>query len=118
MARKNFSKSVMVACIKRATKDNVIYCEKCGVQVKKFQIDHINPDGLTGEPVLENAMLLCIECHSEKTKVDVARIAKAKRVEAKHLGVDTPKQKIQSRGFAKKPKKEKLPLPPRRGIFE
>jgi hypothetical protein len=63
-------------------------------------------------------MLLCIECHSEKTKDDVARIAKAKRVEAKFLGADTPKQKIQSRGFAKRPKKEKLPMPPRRGIFE
>lgn len=118
MARKNFPKSVMVACIKRATKDNVVYCEQCGLPAKKFQIDHINPDGLTGEPVLSNARLLCIECHSVKTKDDVARIAKAKRTEARHLGAVAPKQKIQSRGFAKRPKKEKLPLPPRRGIFE
>jgi 5-methylcytosine-specific restriction protein A len=118
MARRNFPKSVMVACIKRATKDNVIYCEKCGVQAKKFQIDHVNPDALTGEPVLSNSMLLCIECHSEKTKDDVARIAKAKRVEARHLGAIPPKQKIQSRGFAKRPKKEKLELPPRRNMFE
>ena len=118
MTRRNFPKSVMVACIKRATKDNVIYCEGCGVQAKKFQIDHIRADGLLGEPTLENARLLCIECHGEKTKDDVARISKAKRVEARHLGAIPPKQKIQSRGFAKRPKKEKLELPPRRNMFE
>jgi hypothetical protein len=48
----------------------------------------------------------------------VARIAKAKRVEAKHLGAAPSKQKIQSRGFAKKEKKPKLELPPRKPMFE
>jgi 5-methylcytosine-specific restriction endonuclease McrA len=118
MARKNFPKSVMVLVIKRATRDNVIYCEECGLPCKKFDIDHRIPDAMGGEPVLSNAQLKCKECHARKTKDDVAKIAKAKRVESAHLGVPTSKQKIQSRGFAKKPKKEKLEMPPRRNMFE
>jgi 5-methylcytosine-specific restriction endonuclease McrA len=118
MARKNFSKSVIVACIKRATKENVVYCEGCGLPCRKWQIDHIRADGLLGEPTIDNARLLCLSCHSIKTKDDVAKIAKAKRVEAKHLGAKTAKQPIKSRGFAKKEKKPKLDLPPRRPMFE
>jgi len=118
MARRNFPKKVIVARIKAATVDGKIFCEGCGVLCKKFEIDHIIPDGLTGEPTFENSRLLCPECHGEKTKKDVKSIAKAKRVEAKHLGVKTPKQKIQSRGFAQKEKPIKLSLPPRRGMYE
>lgn len=117
MARRNFSKSVMVQRIKAATKDGRVYCENCGLPCAKWQIDHIRADGLLGEPTLENSRLLCLPCHAEKTRDDVARIAKAKRVEAKHLGVKIPKQKIKSRGFPKKEKAEKIPLPPRRGMF-
>ena len=53
-----------------------------------------------------------------KTKEDVAAISKAKRVEARHLGAVKSKVKIQSRGFPKKEKKEKISLPPRRSMFE
>ena len=118
MARREFSKSIKVAVIKRATKDNVIYCESCGLPAKRFEIDHRRADALLGEPTLENAMLMCSVCHSEKTKTDVAIISKAKRQEARHLGAVTSKVKIRSRGFPKKEKKEKLPLPPRRAIFD
>lgn len=118
MARRNFSKAVMVQRIKAATVDGLIFCEGCGATCTKFQIDHIRADGLLGEPTFENSRLLCIPCHSEKTKQDVAMIAKAKRVEARHLGAHVPKQKIKSRGFPKKEKSEKIPLPPRRGMFE
>lgn len=118
MARRNFSKSVMVARIKAATVDGKIFCEECGVMCKRFQIDHVIPDGLTGEPTFENSRLLCLECHGEKTKKDVKSIAKAKRVEAKHLGVKQPKQTIKSRGFPKKEKKQQLPMPARRSLYE
>lgn len=118
MGRRNFPKSVMVARIKAATVDGKIFCESCGVLCKNFQIDHIIPDGLTGEPTFENSKLLCLECHGAKTKNDVKSIAKAKRIEAKHLGVKKPTQKIKSRGFAKKEKPVKLDLPPRRGLYE
>lgn len=119
MARRNFTKAIIVARIKASTRDNVVYCDGCGLPVKgKFEIDHIRADGLLGEPTFENSRLLCIPCHKDKTKDDVARIAKAKRVEARHLGAVRPKGKIQSRGFVKKERKEKIPLPPRRGMFE
>ncbi len=45
-------------------------------------------------------------------------ISKAKRVEARHLGAVTPKVKIQSRGFPKRERAEKISLPPRRSMFE
>ena len=118
MARRNFSKAVMVQRIKTATVNGQVFCEACGAICAKFQIDHIRADGLLGDPTFENSRLLCLPCHAEKTKLDVAMIAKAKRVEARHLGAHVPKQKIQSRGFPKREKKEKMPLPPRRGMFE
>jgi 5-methylcytosine-specific restriction protein A len=119
MPRREFAKKIRVLVIKRAMRENgVVYCEVCGEPAKKYEIDHRIPDAMGGEPVLENAVLSCKKCHGEKTKDDVARISKAKRVEARHLGAIPPKQKIQSRGFAKRPKKEKLELPPRRNMFE
>ena len=87
MSRKEFPKSVKVASIKANTRDSVVYCEGCGLPARRFHFDHRNPDGLTGQPTLDNCQLLCEPCHSDKTKQDVADIAKAKRREAKHLGV-------------------------------
>jgi 5-methylcytosine-specific restriction protein A len=43
------------------------------------------------------------EKHREKTSIDVALKAKNDRVRKKHLGITRPKQKIQSRGFEKRP---------------
>lgn len=119
MARKEFSKSVKVAAIKRATRDNEVYCEKCGVLTKgRFEIDHIKEDFYGGEPVLENAMVLCLTCHRDKTSESAKPMAKARRLEAKNVGAIRPKGKIQSRGFIKKERREKIPLPTRRSIYE
>lgn len=98
--RREFPKSVKVASIKANTRDNVVYCEGCGLPTKRFHFDHRNPDGLTGQPTLENCQLLCEPCHAEKTKQDVADIAKAKRREAAHLGV-RPAPKLKGPGFHK-----------------
>lgn len=115
MARKEFSKSVKVACVKRATVDGKLFCEGCGGLITgRFEIDHIRADGLLGEPTLENARVLCSPCHKEKTADDVARISKAKRVEARHLGI-----RKSANGFPKR-EKEKLALTkvmPRRSMF-
>ena len=118
MARRNFTKAIIVARIKAATVDGIVFCDGCGVSCKKWEIDHVRADALLGEPTFENSRLLCIPCHAEKTAKDVASIAKAKRVEARHLGAVRSKKTIQSRGFAKKEVKEKIPLPPRRMMFE
>lgn len=115
MARKEFSKSVRVQVIKRAMQPNgCVYCEKCGQQAKRYEIDHEIPDAMGGEPTAANAVLMCIECHKEKTKLDFGNIAKAKRVEARHLGIK------KATGFPKR-EKEKLALTkviPRRSIYE
>ena len=100
MSRKEFPKSVKVASIKANTRDGVTYCEACGLPAKRFHFDHKNPDGLTGQPTLENCALLCEPCHAEKTKKDVADIARAKRREAKHLGA-RPAPKLSGQGFRK-----------------
>jgi 5-methylcytosine-specific restriction protein A len=116
MKRKEFPKSVKVAALKRATRDGVIYCEECGGQAKAPEIDHINPDGLTGEPVLENAKVLCRACHKEKTASDKGKIAKAKRREAAHLGVkNTPKKKIESAPMEAAAPQKKASKPPEKG---
>lgn len=101
MTRREFPRSVKVAVIKRTTSDGVTYCEKCGAMAKKWQIDHVRPDGLLGEPVIENAMLICQPCYTVKNAADTSEIAKAKRREAKNLGADQPKGNIKSAGFAK-----------------
>jgi 5-methylcytosine-specific restriction endonuclease McrA len=87
MARREFSRSVKVESLKRAMRDSVIYCEMCGLPTKKVEFDHEIPDGLGGEPTLANCVVACPQCHKGKTQTDVARIAKARRQEAKNLGV-------------------------------
>ena len=123
MPRKEFSKAIKVQAIKRATRDGAVYCEMCGALAKTWEIDHANPDGLTGQPTLENAVIACRPCHAEKTKQDVGQIAKAKRREAKALGVrkaatlkgpafaPAPEQRKASKPLAKE-------LPPRRAMFQ
>ncbi len=102
--RCEFSKAVKRDAFARANG----LCEgaKCGARlhIGKFQYDHDIPDGLGGEPALWNCRVLCHACHDEKTrKHDVPLIAKAKRISDKYLGIKSPKQKIASRGFEKRP---------------
>ena len=61
--------------------------EGCGALAKKWQIDHIRADGLLGEPTIDNAQLLGECCYAPKNANDTETIARAKRREAKHLGV-------------------------------
>lgn len=117
MTRQNFSKAQKVEIIKRATRDSVTYCEKCKLPAKKWEIDHIIACALGGTNDLSNARLLCLPCHrEEKTPQDVANIAKAKRREARHLGVKKDGPKLKSRGFQKSSKEPRIckpALPPR-----
>lgn len=125
MPRKNFKRSIIVARYKHCGGR----CEgilesgaRCYAVVKPgaYECDHDDPDGLTGEPTFENARILCIPCHAEKTKVDVAAIAKAKRREAAHVGAFIPpKRAIASRPFPKRPRKLRIELTPpqRREVY-
>jgi hypothetical protein len=123
MPRKEFSKAIKVAAIKRATRDGVTYCEMCGAIAKRYEVDHANPDGLTGEPTLANAVIACVPCHASKTKQDVSAIAKAKRREAKALGVRKPPT-LKSAPFTPAEPQRKATrtlskdMPPRRGMYQ
>jgi 5-methylcytosine-specific restriction protein A len=86
--RREFSAKTKVAAYERSQGR----CEACALplQTGRFHYDHVIPDGLGGEPVLENCMVLCTACHGAKTAgADVPRIAKMKRQKAKHLGAKT-----------------------------
>jgi 5-methylcytosine-specific restriction enzyme A len=88
MSRREFPARVKIAAYERCSGA----CEGCGARltVGKFHYDHDTPDGLGGEPTLENCRVLCWACHAVKTRTgDVPAIAKAKRREAKFLGAKT-----------------------------
>ena len=118
--RREFPRAVKVAVIKRATRDGVTYCEGCGALARRWQIDHIRPDGLLGEPTLENAQLLGECCYVPKNADDTKTIAKAKRREAKHLGIFRKRPAIPSRGFpkAEKQRQKVTKVAVRRPIYE
>lgn len=102
--RREFPKATKVAVIKRATRDGQVFCEKCGVLAKRFQIDHVIADSHGGRPVIENAELICEDCFGVKNPQDTKIAAKIKRVEAAHLGADPAKGEIQSRVTPKAPR--------------
>lgn len=80
-------------------------CEVCGMKIiGRAEFDHIVPLAIGGESTLTNLQVTCPKCHRIKTgKVDVPRIAKTKRIAAKHNGTwpksPTP---LRSRGFRKR----------------
>ena len=125
--RREFSTGVKIEIIKRAARgrlDSVskfVRCEACEALCgNKFQIDHRDPDALQVDKsrrlTAADGWLLCIPCHKEKTKDDVADIARAKRREAAHLGARRPKQPIKGGGSLKGPERaheKRTALPPK-----
>lgn len=61
----------------------------CGIklQVGHYEYDHVVPDGLGGEPTLENCAVLCSAHHQKKTvEQDRPVMQKADNIRAKHFG--------------------------------
>lgn len=87
--RREFPAKVKVAAFERAKGK----CESCCVTIRHSgHYDHRIPDGLGGEPTLENCQLLCRTCHGIKTtETDVPTIAKSKRTRARHIGAEKRK---------------------------
>lgn len=73
-------------------------CACCGMPITPssgLEWDHRVPLELGGEDDLENLQPLCRACHKGKTAEDVGRIAKARRVRDRHVGVrPTHKRKL------------------------
>lgn len=84
--RQEFSAKTKLAAWQRSNG----HCEHCTRKLYPgdTHYDHINPDGLTGEPTLTNCAVLCRSCHRIKTvERDIPAIAKAKRRERKQAGI-------------------------------
>lgn len=107
MARREFTPMVYAEIVRRAMDGNgQLWCEGCGgfIKAKRYHVDHTIADGLILDKkrklTAADGKLLGIECcHAPKTAEDVKIIAKAKRVEAAHLGITVPAGKIRSAGF-------------------
>jgi hypothetical protein len=132
MSRRNFTRNQLEQIVDRATIDGTVYCQGCGLALKKgaWEVDHIIPEAIRPEAdkrvkitIAEGQVLGRECCHrgaDGKTARDVKQIAKAKRQNAKDIGIAAaPRQKIGGRSFpvADKPAKASKPLPPRRSIF-
>ncbi len=117
--RREFSVAVRKQAAKRANGR----CEGCGVglPVGGYHYDHDVPDGLGGEPTLENCKVLCLPCHKAKTlEHDNPRMQKADRQRKSIMLGIRPASRLQSRGFDKAPPQRNAsrplakPLPARR----
>jgi 5-methylcytosine-specific restriction protein A len=96
--RREFSKGVRA---KAAARSNGL-CEGCGLKlvVGGYHYDHDTPDGLGGEPTLENCRVLCLTCHRKKThEQDNPRMQKADRQRKSiALGI-RPASRLKGAGF-------------------
>ena len=112
MARREFTPAQKAQIVARATDAaGTIRCERCRLAQKpgSFEIDHILAEALRPEAdkkaklTIADGQLLGKDCchrgEDGKTNDDVAKIAKAKRREAKHLGIKRPAGKLKGRGF-------------------
>ena len=87
--RHEFSAKVKAAAALRADG----HCEQCTrkLMTGDYHYDHDIPDGLGGDPTLDNCRVLCRSCHSAKSTLkDIPRIAKAKRNYSKARGIRKP----------------------------
>lgn len=116
MSRREFPKSVKAEIVRRSmTKEGLVACEGCGLILgkKPYDIDHTIADALfldkSRKLTADDGKLLGKECcHDQKTREhDIPIIAKAKRREARDLGITRPAGNIKSRGFAKTQKPAK-----------
>jgi len=114
--RQEFSQKVRKAAFARCCKpDGIPRCETCGAMLSKRAgtiYEHVQPDGLGGEPTLENCKVHCKNCADVKTFTeDNPRMQKADRVLKKEYGLGPKKKSIQSRGFDKAPKQHTASRP-------
>jgi hypothetical protein len=112
MSRREFSKLLKAEIMNRCKVPTGWQCEECGLIVQSGEIDHTIAEALivdkTKKLTASDGKFLCVPCHQGpegKTPKDKGIIAKAKRIEAKHIGADRPAGNIKSAGFAKSDKK-------------
>lgn len=87
--RREFPAKVKLAVYERCLRNGKPHCEDCGKLILGLpQYDHRTPDGLGGEPTIENCQALCGSCHRIKThEHDRPIMAKADRQRKKAAGI-------------------------------
>lgn len=89
--RREFPQAVRKAALKRATRNSKVYCESCGLECNERRgiiFEHVTPDGLGGDPTLENCKVHCKTCADVKTHTeDNPRMRKADRVLKQRFGL-------------------------------
>ena len=84
-----------------------------------WELEHRTALILGGEHRESNLAPVLPEFHKAKSASEMKVKAKTDAVRKKHLGIKRPKQSIQSRGFERKERVQKLPLPIRaRPMFQ
>lgn len=118
LARTEFPLSVKKKAFARACKpDGEPKCEApgCGkvIRAGHLRYEHLQPDGLGGEPTIENCGIWCDVCADKKTFTeDNPRMQKADRVLKRTYDlVPAKRAKIASRGFAKAAPQRKASSP-------
>jgi len=105
MARKTISSKARVALFQKHGGE----CHICGGKInvgEAWDVEHVIPFAMGGADDESNWRPAHIKCHRTKTTDDVGKIAKAKRREARHLGVNVSRTPLP---FGKKSKfKRKL----------
>lgn len=76
-------------------------CERCisRIVVGRWNADHRQAIINGGENRESNLQVLCLNCHTVKTKADVAEKSKINRIRLKHIGVKSKKKKMGYRRF-------------------
>lgn len=107
IVRTEFPKKVKAAAFRRCCDSKgVPRCETCRKELRAGHtiFEHVQPDGLSGEPTLENCKVHCRPCADVKTfKEDNPRMQKADRQLKKSFGISDSRSRIQSAGFRKAP---------------
>jgi hypothetical protein len=109
--RTEFPQSIRKAAFARSCKpDGIPKCEApgCGKVIRAGHLifEHVQPDGLGGEPTMENIAVYCDVCATKKTfEEDNPRMAKADRVLKATFGMKRkgrPMPGSKASGFKKK----------------
>ena len=90
MPRVEFTLATKLAALRRC--GGRCEAKGCGYMFKKvageYEFDHVNPAAFCdGDVSLSNIAVLCVQCHSTKTKQDIALIAKSNRITKKEFGL-------------------------------
>lgn len=93
--RSEFPQAVRKAAFRRACVNGEPYCESCGKFIRAGHLifEHVQADGLGGEPTHENCMVHCSGCAGKKTiEEDNPRMVKADAVLKATYGIKPAKR--------------------------